>query len=289
MWVVSFRVADLRSFDRQLMEQGRARRPRYLEPEPECWMCPARGVPGSREHVFGRWIKKRLPTEALIFQPHRAGPYGLDFSDVRGPMPLNALQVGGVCASCNNGWMSSLEADAEQMIFGSDRDLSVADTLRLAHWAIKTAIIVNLSQPSPLIWPETDRHRVRNGPISRTAVSVLRVEGADANWAQGEMSSWGGPREGVHEATTLLGLVAKIRIRLNDIVLVVARLPWQMASCTISLPGRQIWDGRNAFPVSLDEVPLTSNWLDGHIAVSGDLRSAFWERPERDFWAATQH
>ncbi|WP_402374989.1 hypothetical protein [Isoptericola rhizosphaerae] len=186
---MTYRVADLRAFDRQFLQNGRARRPRYLELEPDCWMCPARGRPKTREHVFGRWIMKRLPGDLLTFEPHRAGPFGRDHSDVRGPMGLDALKVGRVCATCNGGWMSALEVDAARLIFQGDRDLDVDDARRLAHWALKTAVVLNVSQPSPLVWTEADRHKVQSGPFARTAVSVLRVDGADVNWAQGEQKA----------------------------------------------------------------------------------------------------
>lgn len=280
---MTYRVTDLRAFDRQLMREGRARRPRYLEPEPDCWMCPTRGAPRTREHVFGRWIKKRLPKDRLVFEPHRAGPFGLDYSDVRGPMALDTLQVGRVCAGCNNGWMASLEKAADRMLFGTDRDLDAAEALQLAHWAIKTAVVMNVSQPSPLIWTEADRHRVKVGPFERTAVSVLRVQDADANWAQGEERVWSVAND-AKDAWALLALVATVRIRLNDIVLIVARLPWQMSSCAASLPGHTIWDGRKSWAVSLDALPLASDWLDGLISIDGPLPSSFWARPARDFW-----
>ena len=246
-------------------------------------MCPTRGAPKTREHVFGRWIMKRLPKEKLIFDPHRAGAFGLDYSDVRGPMPLDALKVGRVCAPCNNGWMSALEADAERILFGGDRDLDTSDALRLAHWAIKTAVVMNVSQPSPLIWTEADRHQVRTGPLTRTAVSVLRVQGPDANWVQGETTTWAVERD-AQEAWAWLSLVATIRIQLGDIVLVVVRLPWQMSSCSVTLPGHMIWDGKCAHAVSLDELPMSSYWREGLISVDGSLTSSFWTRPAQDFW-----
>ncbi|WP_425953344.1 hypothetical protein [Xylanimonas sp. McL0601] len=234
--------------------------------------------------MFGRWIKKHLPPEKLVFTPHRAGPFGLDRSDVRGPMPLDALQVGRVCACCNNGWMSNLEDDAERILFGADRDLGAGDAHRLAHWAVKTAVVINLSQPSPLIWAEADRHRVQSGPFSRTAVSVLRVDGADIDWAQGEGSSWLTDGSGPTVTAALGAMVTTARIRLNDIVLVVAHLPWQMAACSVSLPGHMIWDGRSAHPVSLDALPLASSLYEGSIHIDGTVATSFWAQPALDFW-----
>jgi len=281
--LMTYRVAALRTFDRQLLQQGRARRPRYLETQPDCWMCPTRGAPKTNEHVFGRWIIKRLPLETLVFEPHRAGPLGIDYSDARGPMPLEQLKVGRVCAPCNGGWMSALEADADRILFGADRALDTSDTQRLAHWAIKTAVVLNVSQPSPLIWTEADRHRVKYGPFPRTAVSVLRVQGTDVNWAQGEQRTWNGERNNP-ETWSLLSLTTTVRIRLKDIVFVAVRLPWQMSSCSVTLPGQTIWDGEQVHAVSLDALPLAPDWLGGQINIRGSYSSSFWARPAPDFW-----
>lgn len=248
-------------------------------------MCPTRGARKTREHVFGRWVMKRLPKDVLVFEPHRAGPFGLDHSDVRGPMALDALKVGRICAGCNGGWMSALEVDADRILFGGDRDLDAADARRLAHWAIKTAVVLNVSQPSPLVWTEADRHRVRVGPFPRTAVSVLRVDGADVNWAQGEEKVWATGLE-PFESAALMSLAGTARIRLNDIVTVAVRLPWQMSGCSANLPGYTIWDGHRAHAVDLDALPPSSDWLEGLISIEGPPDSAFWVRPTRDFWWA---
>ena len=285
---MTYRVADLRRFDRELFVDGRARTPRYLEVQPTCWMCPAQDVAVTREHIFGKWVRKYLPAADLVFEPHRAGPLGLDFSDARGPMPLGALQVGRVCASCNNGWMSRLEDHAERVLFGADRSLDVDGALRLAHWAVKTAVIINVSQPSALTWPQQDRHRVRTGPFERTAVSLWRAPRADANWAQG------GPVIGLTrldpaEQMTLLALAPNVRIWLNDIVLLVVRLPWQMHGYRLRLPGHTIWDGAAAQPVHLDAVEQVEDWRGDLVQLDNEAASAFWAEPSLDdHWRPTR-
>src|SRR5690625_2649186 len=178
---MAYRVRDLRGFDRQVFKEGGAKRPRYLERQPFCWMCPTtRGV-ATREHVFGRWLMELLPRESLEFTPRRAG-LGHDYSVARGPMHLEKLRVGRVCAECNHGWMSRLEVEAKRMLFGTRRRLAESDATRLAHWALKTALVLNVSQPAPLVWNEADRHRLRFGPLERTWVSVQRVEGVAVHW-----------------------------------------------------------------------------------------------------------
>lgn len=88
---MAYRAADLRTFDRTLFAEDRARRSRYLELTPSCWMCPAGGQKRTREHVFGQWIMHELPENLLHFTPHRAGPFGDAESDKRGPIHLRTL------------------------------------------------------------------------------------------------------------------------------------------------------------------------------------------------------
>lgn len=279
---MTYRVADLRGFERTIFRRGGARRSRYLELEPNCWMCPAVGKKRTREHVFGQWIMYELPEELLYFTPHRPGPFGGEESDRRGPMHLKTLQVRRLCEDCNSGWMSELEVHARRMLFGARRDLGPSDSKILAHWALKTAVVLNVSQPAPLVWNEADRHRLKRGPFERTFVSVLRVSGKDVNWGQGEGADWVGPRDPATLA--VLALMPNARIRLNDIVLVIVRLPWQMANSSVALPGRILWDGTAAHRVNLDELPLADDWLDGRIMIDGSMSSAFWRSPALDFW-----
>lgn len=54
--------------------------------------------------------------------------------------------VVGVCASCNNGWMSDLEATFQSVftksILGQAATFTSADLTTLAHWATKTALML---------------------------------------------------------------------------------------------------------------------------------------------------
>lgn len=279
---MSYRVADLRNFERTIFREDRARRSRYIELEPDCWMCPAVGKKRTREHVFGQWIMNELPEDRLYFTPHRAGAFGESQSDKRGPMHLKTLQVRRLCEDCNGGWMAKLEGDAKRMLFGAHRELAPSDSRVLAHWALKTAVVLNVSQPAPLVWNEADRHRLKYGPFERTFVSALRVAGKDINWVQGEGAGFVGPSD----PTTLrvLALMPNARVRLNDIVLVTVRLPWQMANSSVTLPGRTIWDGTEAHGVNLDELPFADDWLDDDIIIEGSMSSAFWRSPATDFW-----
>lgn len=75
--------------------------------------------------------------------------FGFEFIDSDGsrttrshPQRRPEVVVKAVCEECNNGWMSSLEAQVrpflEPMVRGGDARLTVADQMALARWAAKS-------------------------------------------------------------------------------------------------------------------------------------------------------
>ena len=105
------------------------------------WTCPICGEPGkrTREHVFARWLSDLfgVASHPITLYSSRGGKLwsarGLD-------------TVVSVCATCNSGWMSELEvafrAVYKDAILGYPRTLNGADLTTLAHWATKTALML---------------------------------------------------------------------------------------------------------------------------------------------------
>ncbi len=70
----------------------------------------------------------------------------------------NTERVRGICADCNNGWMSRLESAAKPiltpMILGEPVTLSTADQQVVAAWATKTALVLEYShRDRPIVAP----------------------------------------------------------------------------------------------------------------------------------------
>lgn len=101
--------------------------------------------PLTREHVFGQWVSKI----GLDLTParHRTGALNGLPRDI-GEQPPYRLQVKNFCARCNNGWMSDLERDAQQVltlfIFGKPGPIAAEDQAAVAMWAQKTALTTML-------------------------------------------------------------------------------------------------------------------------------------------------
>jgi hypothetical protein len=101
---------------------------------PTCIFCdnPA----GNREHVWPRWILER--TNLGGFRLKIAGGTEKLLKNVE-------LTVKTVCQSCNNGWMSTLEAEAMPILTEIFEDKTVVlnqeQQQTIARWLMKTAMV----------------------------------------------------------------------------------------------------------------------------------------------------
>ncbi|MCU1247281.1 MAG: hypothetical protein JWQ49_310 [Edaphobacter sp.] len=87
--------------------------------------------------MWPQWILKLLPSRRPVRQRLGTGKdvtYSGDF------------KLKGVCSTCNNGWMSELEAEVKSILGPILQDLSIQldleDQKKLARWAFKTAIVL---------------------------------------------------------------------------------------------------------------------------------------------------
>lgn len=94
------------------------------------------------EHVFGAWLGRLgLPQEPSL---HRAGPLNRSPRDMGVTRPFKST-VRDICASCNNGWMSRLEAAAARalppLILDGRGAVEPSDGALVAAWVQKTALV----------------------------------------------------------------------------------------------------------------------------------------------------
>jgi hypothetical protein len=104
----------------------------------------------SKEHVVPRWIGSAFPSSERGVLHRFAWARGEAESD----SPISSLdfdappftwQARVVCAECNNGWMSSLEARAKDLLIpmmrGEAQTLDQDAQRLIAIWATKTALV----------------------------------------------------------------------------------------------------------------------------------------------------
>lgn len=102
-------------------------------------------TPRTREHLWPDWLQRDLeirePFAVRIEQEHD----GVETRDIRFEAPPFDQKVRAVCAQCNNGWMSGMEAAAKPvlwpLIHAEGRRLDATEQRVLARWALLKACV----------------------------------------------------------------------------------------------------------------------------------------------------
>ena len=122
----------------------------------------------SREHIFPSWLQERwgLSDDGLL-QTHFS-EHGEVLSDRH--HNLGSHLYGGVCAPCNNGWMSQLETDAQPILISLAEgietlsELDSKQSLILARWACRTAYMLHAASNYRPIVPPDHFRLIRSNP-----------------------------------------------------------------------------------------------------------------------------
>lgn len=134
----------------------------------ECVFCG--GTPTTREHIFPAWAA-RLVGEAVPVTHSKLSERQGELPDSRTWLqPPFTQTVRVVCARCNNGWMSRLESEAEQilrpMLTGFGRRMHRPAQEALASWALKTAIVSQYTHTrSGTLFGEQASHALQAGGL----------------------------------------------------------------------------------------------------------------------------
>jgi hypothetical protein len=106
----------------------------------------------TAEHVFADWITD-FYTKRMGKPPTGMVEMGTPSGQVRQFRTVPFQQtVRIVCATCNNGWMGSLEARIKpylsKMLIGQDARLRANAQRDLARWCVKTVMVMEQFNPS---------------------------------------------------------------------------------------------------------------------------------------------
>ena len=142
-------------------------------------ICCTRELSGnkSREHVIPQWLLQEIGLEEETFYQKVIRKSDEQVVDKR-QHAASAFVLGGVCTSCNNGWMSDLENRARPLLhslIAGDRTvvgLNESERKLLSFWACKTAYAMSYAglhkQPVPVDhFRHLDKHSV---PITGVGV-----------------------------------------------------------------------------------------------------------------------
>lgn len=225
----------LRRFDRNLLAAGHELAPRVMEPVPFCWFCDTRTGTRSKEHIFPKWLLQHYGAMDERVQPHRISmALGGVLASERGERPLRAHFNGEVCATCNNGWMASLETSTKPILTRNSIHgrISVEEAAILGRWFLKTAVNLNVSQPYRLLVEAPARHALATHIPDRFAVYLFRVrkQNGIVDWVQKSPDGGLVPRELAPEFSRLAQLTLVTHIRIADVVAVIVHVPEPLAA-----------------------------------------------------------
>jgi hypothetical protein len=136
--------------------------------------CLACGTPlganRTNEHVIADWLLEALGLgEEQLTQIVANSDTG-SMDEPRTAHPMQTFQQGGICGTCNNGWMSQLESDAQPILLplvNGDRNptsLSEPERLVLSRWTLKTAVVLSHAAPLRKLLPTEHLQFLRNNP-----------------------------------------------------------------------------------------------------------------------------
>jgi hypothetical protein len=163
-----------RAYDQELIDRGASLAWRVKERVPFCWMCRATAGKRAKEHIFPLWLQREVAAERESWSPTHFDSFGREISS-RGPHPTSALLAGEVCQKCNGGWMNELEARFRAVMFPPPRVIDEAAGAVIAHWFVKTAVVLNTAQNYRLMIPRGTRHAVKHGVPRDMRVFLARM------------------------------------------------------------------------------------------------------------------
>ena len=193
------------------------------------------------EHILPRWLQKEWRISEQVVQPTHFDEKFKVVSQRR--HTLDGFLAGNVCAQCNNGWMSALEARCKDMILdlasGRRRiiDLHNHEALHLARWTAKTAFALHTSANWRRIVPaghiyklDSESYRL---PDNVAVVGHTYDRGSQAfSWSQS--TNWEILSQNYtvseQDLANLRSYGYKIAIRLGGLFLMIFHNPWQFAS-----------------------------------------------------------
>lgn len=156
-----------------------------------CIFCSKKGKK-SVEHVWPKWLQNRAYGDTSWVH------YGVHTSSLGQVLSERthsgeALVLGSVCSSCNNGWMSDLESNFSKMLPVIEnnplalKNLSKEERKIVCLWFFKTAIVINASSNYRKIVPIKHyeflykKKKIPNGVV----IDVTYLQDfKNLNWAQ---------------------------------------------------------------------------------------------------------
>ncbi len=149
-----------------------------------CIFCGAARL--TREHVFPRWLVTILTSDVVgpdvTSERTRRTSGGATETQRWAAVDVASHTVRVVCATCNSGWMSEIEARAQAvlstMVAGERTSLSPAAQMDVAAWTALKGYIVEYALGGAIVATPEERRALMEArhPVGAVAVRVGAVE-----------------------------------------------------------------------------------------------------------------
>jgi len=212
----------------------------------KCLFCDSNA--NSLEDVWPCWITKQ-------FRADRPSEVSAERLGVTRKWNLYQpkLAVRCVCRSCNNGWMSKLETQAQQhlqsILTGQRCRLDSTAQAMVAQWSVKTAMVLEALDPNEKReYAKEDRHRLRSVAAIPTRTSVWLAACAEPSFFMSSKNRHSGldPQSPAAVSTTIVlahAVLQVFTIRLAEevrpetgVTVDVRRGPWEQATIRVWPP-----------------------------------------------------
>lgn len=154
---------------REARPEGRVKK----TPNPQRFCVFCGGTPLSKEHILPAWMKDLLPDDfSATHHEVRVGVSDYGFDGLR-PPPYSkgklhrvgdhrSQKLRVVCVTCNTGWMSLLQRDAQPiltpLILGHPKPLTPTERATLAAWAAMFTMVYEYAEDRLIAAAQDDRH-----------------------------------------------------------------------------------------------------------------------------------
>lgn len=198
----------------------------------------------SREDTVPKWLQAELGIANERVEPTLTAPSGEQLK--QRVHPVDQLLTGGVCRSCNNGWMSQLESAVMPILrplIGSTRSvasLTRAERHVLSRWAVKTAFMLDLGGMESRVSLTHVADLYANAPHLPQGVYVFaRQQARSRSWYYIE-SAWWKHAELENEALERVKRESyKIAMQFGDLMLFVVY--WPLANWGLRIEANELF------------------------------------------------
>lgn len=249
----------------------------------------------TNEDIVPIWLQKYLDVQKQPVTPLLVRSKDLQPIDFR-QHTISSFKAGGVCAGCNNEWMSALESDVKPILIAlidgsrSFNDLNEDERFSLGRWTLKTAATLNRSsiygdprKENSRFVPDAHLRTLKAGMMPADVLivgTIYRQFSKRFDFLQNAV--WTNPQNSIRLKEAHRNQSYKIGLSFGQLILIAAYYPSSDYIYGINTQAHfPVWSRRRIVPINhiWDDAPARS--LSPHLEVpmkNISVVSETWQR-----------